>query len=100
MASRTPLTREQIAHALSELDGWRYEEDRLRKTFAFDSFREAVSFIVRLAFHAEEMNHHPELHNVYSRVDIALATHDAGDRVTEMDVELARAIERFNWLNA
>ncbi len=93
-----PLTTQQIAEALAGLPGWRHEEDKLKKTFRFQNFREAVSFIVRMAFEAEEHNHHPELRNVYHTVDIALTTHDAGNRVTDMDVGLARAIEDFSWV--
>jgi len=83
---------------LNDLPGWQHTGDKLQKTFRFQSFREAVSFIVRLAFHAEALNHHPELHNVYSTVEVALTTHDAGNKVTEMDVALARALEGFSWV--
>jgi 4a-hydroxytetrahydrobiopterin dehydratase len=93
MPARKPLARHEIEQALAGLDGWTYEQDTLRKTFVFADFREAVGFIVRLAFEAEALNHHPELQNVYNRVGVTLRTHDAGNRVTEMDLALARAIE-------
>lgn len=96
----TPLSDAQIQDALKSLPGWRYEEGKLKRRFQFGGFKEAVSFIVRLAFEAERLNHHPELLNVYNRVEIALSTHDAGGRVTARDVELAEAIESFNWLPA
>ncbi len=96
--STQPLNADRIAQELELLPGWVHEDDQLRKSFEFKDFRAAISFIVRLAFHAEEMNHHPNLTNVYNRVDIALTTHDAGDRVTEKDVELARAVEGFSWV--
>ena len=34
------------------------------------------------------MDHHPEWFNVYNRVEVTLATHDA-DGLTDKDVELA-----------
>jgi 4a-hydroxytetrahydrobiopterin dehydratase len=92
-----PLTTDQITSVLADLSGWTFDDNKLRKSFEFGTFREAVSFIVRLAFEAERMNHHPELINVYNRVEIALTTHDAGDRVTEKDLLLARAIESIYW---
>jgi len=52
-----------------------------------------MAFIVLIGFEAESANHHPELYNVYSTVRIALNTHDAGGKVTQKDVDLARAIE-------
>lgn len=96
--SRRPLTTKQIDEALAELDGWRFEADRLQKAFTFKDFREAMGFVVRLAFVAEAMDHHPELRNVYNRVELALNTHDAGGKVTELDVRLAQAIESFSWV--
>lgn len=98
MPSREPLSREEIDRAIEELPGWSFEDDTITKTFEFGDFRAAVSFIVRIAFYAEEMNHHPNLENVYNRVSIALSTHDAGNKVTEMDLELARRIEGASWV--
>ncbi|MEM1210556.1 MAG: 4a-hydroxytetrahydrobiopterin dehydratase [Planctomycetota bacterium] len=92
-----PLTAEQIDSALQGLPGWSFADDKLRKGFQFGSFKEAMSFLVRVGFEAEAMGHHPELFNVYSKVDIALNTHDAGGKVTGLDVGLAQAIESFAW---
>jgi 4a-hydroxytetrahydrobiopterin dehydratase len=88
-----PLSREQIDEALRDLNAWRYESEALHRSFEFGSFREALAFIVRIAFEAEQRDHHPEITNVYNRVELALTTHDAGNRVTKKDVALAEAIE-------
>lgn len=98
MPSRDPLSDDEIADALSSLERWTHADDKLQKTFEFSNFREAISFIVRLSFYAEEMMHHPELENVYNTVSVALTTHDAGGKVTEMDVDLAQKIEDFVWV--
>lgn len=87
------LGADAIASALEALPGWRHEGGKLLKSWTHGNFREAIAFITRVAFEAEERGHHPELFNVWSRVDIALTTHDAGNRVTDKDIELARAIE-------
>ena len=94
----TPLSQSEINEVLESLPGWQQDGDRLVKTFVFNHFPEAISFIVRIGFIAEKLNHHPELTNVYNRVGIALTTHDAGNRVTERDVALARAIQGFSWV--
>ncbi len=91
--SRAPLDADQINTALADLPGWTWEDDALAKTFTFDGFRDALAFIVRLGFEAEQRDHHPNLTNVYNRVELALTTHDAGNRVTDKDVDLARAIQ-------
>jgi 4a-hydroxytetrahydrobiopterin dehydratase len=92
MPDRTPLAPDDLQRSLASLPGWSEEGDRLVRTFTFASFREAVAFIVRVAFEAEDLDHHPEVTNVYNRVTLALTTHDAGNRVTETDLALARKI--------
>ena len=88
-----PLTPTKVAAALETLAGWKFQRDALAKTFEFENFREAMSFMVRVGFEAEALNHHPEWSNVYNRVVIRLTTHDAGGKVTARDVELATKIE-------
>jgi 4a-hydroxytetrahydrobiopterin dehydratase len=80
--------------ALRQLPGWREVEDRdaIGKSFRFADFNAAFAFMTRIALEAEKMDHHPEWFNVYNRVEIVLATHDA-DGVTERDVRLARFID-------
>ena len=92
------LTSDEIERALGDLPGWRFEQDALRREYTFGGFKEALSFIVRIGMHAEEQGHHPEIFNVYATVRLALRTHDAGDRVTAKDVELARTIESVSWV--
>jgi 4a-hydroxytetrahydrobiopterin dehydratase len=97
-AMSKPLSRGKITAACTALPGWSYKRDALAKSFKFGSFREAMSFMTRVAFEAEEMNHHPEWTNVYNRVAIRLNTHDAGGKVTNKDVELAQRIQKISWV--
>jgi 4a-hydroxytetrahydrobiopterin dehydratase len=92
-----PLKLPEIKSALADLPGWKFRANALAKSFKFGSFKEALSFMVRIGFEAEAMNHHPDWSNVYNKVSIRLQTHDAGDRVTAKDVELAKRIEAINW---
>ena len=74
---------------------WKEENNKLKKTFEFDDFQEAFAFMTRVAFLAEEQNHHPNWSNVYNTVDIELTTHDEGDVVTEKDRKLATKIDEI-----
>lgn len=82
------------AGALAKLEGWAAAEDRdaIRKTFQFADFKAAFGFMAQVALKAEQMDHHPEWFNVYNKVDVLLATHDA-DGVTALDVELAQFMD-------
>ncbi|MBP6302684.1 MAG: 4a-hydroxytetrahydrobiopterin dehydratase [Bacteroidia bacterium] len=72
---------------------WTEENSQLSKTFKFNSFAEAISWMVKAAFIIEKMNHHPEWTNVYNKVHVILRTHDAGNTVTDKDRELAEALD-------
>jgi 4a-hydroxytetrahydrobiopterin dehydratase len=82
--------------ALHALHGWSEVEDRdaIRKSYHFSDFSEAWGFLARIALLAEKMDHHPEIFNVYNRVEIILSTHDA-DGVSERDIRLATAIDEI-----
>ena len=73
-------------------DGWVSADGMLRRELKFADFSEAWGFMNRVALTAERMQHHPNWSNVWNKVTIELATHDAGDTVTEKDVALAEAI--------
>ena len=85
----------EVPAALARLDGWSAAEgrDAIVKTYRFADFTEAFAFMAQVALVAERMDHHPEWSNVYNRVDVLLATHDAGG-VTERDVALAQALDQ------
>jgi len=90
------VTHEKIgsAAALAKLHGWSAApaRDAIVKTFRFKDFNAAFGFMTRIALAAEKLDHHPEWFNVYNRVDVLLATHDA-DGVTVLDVELAKIMD-------
>jgi 4a-hydroxytetrahydrobiopterin dehydratase len=86
------LSDADISARLGALPRWVRTGDTLTRTITFDGFPQAIAFVVRIAFDAESMNHHPDIDIRWSRVHIALSTHDAGG-ITEKDFELAGAID-------
>lgn len=74
---------------------WKEVNNRLTKTFKFKDFNEAFGFMTRVALVAEQMNHHPTWTNTWNTVNFELSTHDAGDKVTDLDRKLADAIDRL-----
>ena len=83
-----------VDQALAQLSGWKAAEGReaICKAYRFKDFSQAFAFMTHAALAAERLDHHPEWFNVYNRVDVTLATHDAGG-VTELDVELAKIMD-------
>jgi len=92
------LDKADIESSLQELKNWRINsQGKLEREYIFRTFREAFSFMTRVAFEAEELNHHPDWSNSYHKVKVELITHDAGG-LTEKDTELARRIENICWI--
>ena len=73
---------------------WEEKDKKLQRIFEFKDFVRAFSFMTRVAFIAEKMNHHPEWTNVWNKVSISLSTHDAGGIVTDKDRKLAESIDK------
>lgn len=90
-----PTEKIGAAAALARLEGWREVSDRdaIAKEFRFRDFNAAFGFMTRVALYAERHDHHPEWFNVYNRVDVTLATHDAGG-VSNKDVALAHFMDQ------
>jgi 4a-hydroxytetrahydrobiopterin dehydratase len=74
----------QVHQRLTDLDGWSLEGEAIARKFTFAGFREAVAFVVRLAFEAEETDHHPDILINYKRVTLTYSTHSEGG-ITEKD---------------
>jgi 4a-hydroxytetrahydrobiopterin dehydratase len=91
--SRDRISSSDAERRLADLDGWRVDGDRLRKTFVFADFVSAFGFMTKVALEAEKLDHHPNWSNVYKTVEVELWTHDAGG-LTEYDFRLAAAMNK------
>src|SRR5262245_47386294 len=94
MATPARLTDEEIRRDLARLPGWALRDGKLHREFTFPDFVGAFAFMTAVALRAEAMGHHPEWFNVYNRVVVDLATHDAGG-ITRLDFELAEQMEKL-----
>lgn len=74
---------------------WKEENNKLNRTFKFKDFSEAFAFMTRVAILAEVHEHHPDWSNTWNKVEISLTTHDAGNKITEKDRNLAAAIDKL-----
>jgi 4a-hydroxytetrahydrobiopterin dehydratase len=84
-----------ITAALTRLPGWRRVGDALEKTFELPTFPAAIAFVGAVADISEAHDHHPDILVRYRRVTLTLCTHDAGHHLTELDLDVATAVERL-----
>ncbi len=90
------LAIDELKNALKRLPDWELVKDReaISRKFQFVDFDAAFAFMTRCALLAAKMDHHPEWFNVYNKVEVTLATHDAGG-VTQKDIDLAVAMDGY-----
>jgi 4a-hydroxytetrahydrobiopterin dehydratase len=93
--SREKMSPGAAREALRGLEGWEYDEEkvRIKKSFKTRGFSEAMALAVRVGVIAASWNHHPDFIEIrYDKVKLSYSTHDAGG-VTGYDITCARAIE-------
>lgn len=84
-----PLTEAEIKRLLGQLSDWTVEQGHhLTKSYAFDDFATALSFVNRVGEVAEQEGHHPDVMLAWGKVRIDLFTHKI-DGLSESDFILA-----------
>ncbi|TVR21251.1 MAG: 4a-hydroxytetrahydrobiopterin dehydratase [Anaerolineaceae bacterium] len=91
------LTDSDIQSAMADLPGWEYADGAISKTYEFPQYLAGLAFATAAGTVCEGLGHHPDMTIGYRRVQIALTTHDAGNAVTQKDIDAALAIERIGY---
>jgi|TARA_B100001996_G_scaffold62663_1_gene44902 4a-hydroxytetrahydrobiopterin dehydratase len=88
------LNIKQINDELDNMDGWVFENNKITKSYRFDSYMDGIKFVNIVAEKAEEVNHHPDLVVGWCEVSVSFTSHDQGG-VTSACVEMAKTIEKL-----
>jgi 4a-hydroxytetrahydrobiopterin dehydratase len=72
-----PLSVEEAKRMSADLPDWQLDEDgdELKQKFSFENFRQAMTFVNRIADLAEENDHHPDIEISYNTVELEFTTH-------------------------
>jgi 4a-hydroxytetrahydrobiopterin dehydratase len=94
-AGAAPLDDATAAALLAALGhGWTIVDGKLTRHLRFPDFATALACVDRLGALSDEVDHHPDLHLGWGRVDIAIWSHAAGG-LTETDFAWAARAERL-----
>ena len=89
------LPSEVIAKKLTRIPGWHLKSSTICRSFTFADFGAAMKFVNTVATLAEQAGHHPDIDIRYNKVELSLASHDAGG-ITDKDFDLAGAIDHVS----
>ncbi|MGW7025805.1 4a-hydroxytetrahydrobiopterin dehydratase [Streptomyces xanthophaeus] len=87
-----PMTHEQIAEQLSGLPGWEQDGDAITRTYPM-GYHAAVAAIVTIADRSRRVRHQANLDLRADHLRASISTHDAGNRLTRADFDLAHRID-------
>lgn len=99
-ANRQPLTDSEIVARLSNLPGWERDGDKLKKLFKFSDYTDGLIFATLVGAAAEKLDHHPDILIGWRKVTVWFSTHDAGNKITAVDVKAAEAVEALPYKTA
>ena len=86
------LTDAQISARLKTLEGWNREGDTLVKSFKLPTYAAGLVFATTVGAIAEGHDHHPDMTIGYKTVKVVFSTHDAGNKISQKDLDSAAAI--------
>lgn len=100
------LSAKELEDQLTSLVGWEAVESivprnypkprqELRKVFQFSSFEKAVEFMQFVVPTIVQRRHHPRWENQWRSVTIYLTTWDIGNRISTLDIEMARELDKL-----
>lgn len=92
--NKSALHLERIMYYLDQTPHWDYEHDRIARKFSFNTFKDAMNFVNRIAELAELQQHHPDILVSYNMVKISLWTHSLNG-LTINDFIMAAKIDRL-----
>ena len=90
-----PLSAEQIAPLLAQVDGWSVADNNhhLLKQFRLKNFAQALDLVNRIGAIAEEQNHHPDILLAWGKVEVKIWTHKINGLI-ESDFVFAAKCDR------
>ena len=68
------LSEAQIQDRLKDFPNWDFEDNAIHTVIEFENFKEVFATMTRIAFEAEEQNHHPDWSNAVSYTHLTLPT--------------------------
>lgn len=95
MAEKKPLPEVEVQQFIAAHPGWAIQDNALVRTYEAPTFLKGIALVEQIAQVAEKADHHPDIDIRWRRVTIRLITHDAGNRVTALDLQLAKECDRL-----
>lgn len=89
-----PLTQEEAAKLMEQLQGWSLHGNAIDKTFTFDDYYQTMAFVNAVAWVSHREGHHPDMTVGYSQCRVEYSTHAIGG-LSENDFICAAKVDEI-----
>ena len=73
-----PLSSNEVAILMGQLEGWEFLEKTIRKDFQFKNYYQTIAFVNAVAWISHREDHHPDLTVGYNNCRVEYTTHAIG----------------------
>jgi 4a-hydroxytetrahydrobiopterin dehydratase len=87
--------KQTIDDLLANHPAWTVSGETLVGNWKFNDFAALRAVVTQVCDLADELNHHPTVTYGYNTLRIETTTHDAGNKITQKDVELAGRVSEL-----
>ena len=87
--------KQTIEQFVANNPAWAVSGETLVGNWQLADFDEVKPLVVKLCDLADSLNHHPEVTFGYNTIQVTTTTHDAGNTITEKDIELAQRVAQL-----
>ena len=84
----------EVEALINQFPGWECNGTYISRTFTGTSFAQVINWVIEISVVAEQMDHHPDLDIRWTKLTIALSTHDRGG-LTHLDFDQATKINQI-----
>ena len=95
MGKAVALSDAEIAGLGEKLPGWRVVDGQLVLEVSAPDYLTAIDWVAAIGRAAEDLNHHPDIDIRWKNLKIAVVTHDLGNKLSNLDVELAQIVNQI-----
>jgi 4a-hydroxytetrahydrobiopterin dehydratase len=89
------LSESEIAGLGERLPGWQVVDGQLVLAVSAPDYLTAIAWVGDIGRAAEDMNHHPDIDIRWKNLKISVVTHDIGNKLSNLDVELAEKVNKI-----
>jgi len=95
MGQAMALSEGEIAGLGESLPGWQIVDGQLVLEVSAPDYLTAIEWVSAIGQAAEAMNHHPDIDIRWKNLKISVVTHDLGNKLSDLDVELAQKVNKI-----